>query len=257
MEAEVPMSVLLRQLDVRTQKEMIRTIFAQKHLYLEEDLCEFVLVLPYPDDFWHIVENDITSFIVYTYLWTDSESKCFHNLRFILLTDKERFRNVIYRFVHAVYPKTRQICDLTYDDAYQILSKDPTDVAVYVDSIMPKSRGYIEMKKEEYLEMIENTHKPTAQVGMSLAETLIRQHYHPVVHNFIWWPISKALMVALLREPIDFRERVLSFRDSGWTPRNYIDLCRSPLMWETDKVGADTEPCAGTGGNAHTRDVSV
>jgi hypothetical protein len=142
---------LLGQLQGPAQKEMVRTIFSDKHLYTEEELCDFVSVLPYPESFWYILKNDIGSYIEHTHLWTDSETECFHNLRGILLKDVTKFKDAIYRFVQQVYPETMQIPDLTYLNAFDILRKAPTEVHAYIESIMPRTKGYIKMKKKRVL----------------------------------------------------------------------------------------------------------
>jgi hypothetical protein len=92
---------------------------------------------------------------------------------------------------------------------------------------------------------------------MKLAETLLRNHYHPFVAQYVWWPTSRALLVALLQQPLEFRPRILKNNDYGWTPLDYISLSRSPLMWEPDQVCAYTEPSASTGSDPHAGDISV
>jgi hypothetical protein len=136
-----------------------------------------------------------------------------------------------------------------------VLRKPPDEVDAYVASIQPKTKGLIEMKKTEYLELMSG--KDTAAQGLKLATTLLRTQYHPVVANYMFWPASKALVATLLRQKLEFRPRILSLHDAGWVPEDYIDLCRGPLAWEPDEVRAYTEAGAGAGGDTHTGDVRV
>jgi hypothetical protein len=232
MDGILPLPLLLQGLDGPMQKEMIRTIFTQEGIYSDVELAEIVTVLPYPDEFWHILKNDLVSFMRFKDLWTDKESECLRNLRAILLLNLQKFKDVAYRFVRTVYPETRQIDDLTYENVFTILNRPLHETSAFISTIMPKTKGYIEMKKKEYIEIIENP--TTRSEGLKLAENLIRRHYHSYVANYLWWPASKALMLALLQQPLELRERITGSNDRGWVPRDYIDLCRSPLMWETD-----------------------
>jgi hypothetical protein len=255
--ATVATHELLVQLDGPAKKAMVRHILMHKELYTQEELCDCIAVLPYSDTFWYTIDGDIAKFLQHDVLWTDVESQCFVHLRSVLLKDVEGFKDTVYRYVLCVHPETQHIPDLTYKNMYDIFLKDPKEVGQYITSILPRSKGYIDMKRKEYLSMIASPIAGIAAEGRKLGEKLLQEHYHPFVGNYIWWPLSKALLIALLSQNLQYRERILGLKDSGYTPMDYIDLCRSPLMWEPDEVGTYTEPSSSTSGNAHARDVSV
>jgi hypothetical protein len=253
-----PANVLLSRLAYPARKRMVKAIMTQAHLYNEDELVDCVCTLPYPDSFWHVLGDDVAFYLKHHKLWTDPEADCFHHLRQILLEDSSA-KDVAYRFVRIVHPLTRTIPDMTYDNMFEVLRKPSSEVDAYVASILPGTEGYLEMKKAEYLKMMRSTScTATVAEGMRLAETLLCTQYHPVVRQFVYWPASKALLVALLAQGLQRRNRILGFNDAGWVPEDYINLCRNPaLMWETDEVCAYTETGARPGGDAHARDVSV
>ena len=255
MDPAVAIHVLFSQLDAGAKKIMVRKMFAMQSLYTDEELCDCIVLLPYPDELWYTIDRDVKPYLSVEKLWTDDESKWTEHLKPVLLSDLRRYKDVVYRYVLSVYPDTQVIPDLTYENVFAIIRKKKDEVEDHITSIMPKSKGYINMKRKEYLAMM--AVRETAAEGRRLAEQLIRTQYHPVVRNYIWWPLSKALLKALLREELDYREGITALRHKGWVPMNYIDLCRGPLTWEADEVGADAEAGAGTGGHAHARDVCV
>lgn len=255
MDSTTPVHILLSELEPHARKEQVRFIFSKAHLYTEDELCNCVGTLDYPDTFWYILEGDPAPFIHFSKLWTDPETECFHNLRTILLRDEGVYKHVAHRFVQHLYPQSQCIPDFTFENIFTVLRKAPKDAERYLASIMPKTCGYIEMKKAEYLEMMQTPGLETE--GVKFAERLLRTQYHPAVASYVWWPASKALLAALLRQKLELRKQIFGTNDCGWVPENYIDLCRSPLAWEADEVRAYTEACARTGGDAHAGDVRV
>lgn len=227
MDSATPVHVLLSELELPARKEQVRFIFANAHLYTEDELCNVVGTLDYPDTFWYILEGDPAPFIRFHKLWTDPETECFHNLRMILLQDEKGYKHFAHRFVRHVYPQSHCIPDFTYENVFSVLRKPPEDAERYLATIMPKTQGYIEMKKAEYLEMM-GTAGMEAE-GARLAEKLLRTQYHPTVAGFIHWPASKELLVALLRQKLELRKQIFGRDDCGWVPQNYIPICRSSL----------------------------
>jgi hypothetical protein len=247
--------VLLSELEPHNRREQVRFIFAKAHLYTEDELCNCVGTLDYPDTFWYILEGNPAPFIRFPKLWTDPETECFHNLRTILLQDERRYKHVAHRFVQHVYPQSQCIPDFTFENIFMVLRKPPADAERYLATIMPKTRGYIEMKKAEYLEIMRTAGLEAE--GARLAEQLMRTQYHPAVAGYIWWPASRSLLTALLRQRLELRKQIFGANDCGWVPEGYIDICRSPLAWEADEVRAYTETGACPSGNAHAGDVRV
>ena len=255
MDSTTPVHILLSELEPPARKEQVRFIFAKAHLYTEDELCNCVGTLDYPDTFWYILEGDPAPFIHFRKLWTDPETECYHNLRKILLQDEELYKHVAHRYVQHVYPQSQFIPDFTYANIFAVLRKAPADAERYLATIMPKTRGYIEMKKAEYLEMMQTP--SMEREGARLAEQLLRTQYHPAVAAYVWWPASKALLAALLQQKLELRKQIFGANDCGWTPEDYITICRSPLAWEADKVGAYTEAGARPGSDAHAGNISV
>ena len=234
---------------------MIKTIFVHANVYTTEDLCDCVCTLPYPDSFWYVINSDIEPYLKYPSIWTDPESECFVHLKTILKQDWSSNKDVLHRYMQCIHPETLYIPDLTYANMFDILCKPTREVARYLSSIMPKTKGYIEMKKKEYLNLMAD--KRTETEGKELAETLLRTQYHHVVADYIYWPTTKALLVTLLEQELEWRANIFGTQDCGWVPNDYITICRSSLMWEADEVRAYTEAGTCSGSNTHAGDVRV
>jgi hypothetical protein len=255
MDCTTPPHLLLRSLSYAARKQMIRTIFATAEVYSVEDLCDCVCTLEYPDAFWYIINADVEAYLKYPKLWTDPESECFDQLKAILMESWRTNVGMLHRYMQCVHPESQCIPDLTYANMFDILCKPKHEVASYLSSIMPKTKGYIEMKKKEYLGLMAD--KSTEAEGIKLAKILLRKQYHHVVADYMSWPTTKAVLVALLEQKLVWRNHVFGNHDCGWVPDDYISICSGPLMWETDEVRAYTEAGSSSGRYSHAGDVRV
>ena len=224
-EPAAPLSALFRDLDKTSQRSTLAT-FLESGVYSTDELYECVSMLEFEALFWKVLKTQGRYFLKHSKLWTDATDRWRENMRAILQTDRDVSRDVVYRFVNAVHPETQRIPDFTYADAYRVLAMAPLEADVYVNSIMPRTHGYLTLKKTEYVSMLESNVPEVVAKGRELAVDLLHTQYHSYVAGYIWWPASDALLILLLRQELEWRDRIVGRNDSGWTPRDYIDLCR-------------------------------
>ena len=221
----LPLSELFRDLDETTKRSTL-TAFIESGVYSSDELYECVTMLDFEPLFWKVLKTQGPYFLKHSKLWTDATDRWKENLRAILQTDRNASKYVVYRFVHAVHPETQRIPDFTYADAYHVVAMSASDADAYVETIQPRSHGYLTLKKTEYASMLESSVPEVVAKGRELTIALFQSQYHPFVAEYIWWPASDALLILLLKQELEWRERILGFNDKGWVPRDYIDLCR-------------------------------
>jgi hypothetical protein len=123
MDPAVAIHVLFSQLDAAAKKIMVRKMFAMRSLYTDEELCDCIVLLPYPDELWYTIDRDVQPYLSMEQLWTDDESKWTEHLKPLLLSDLRRYKDAVYRYVLSVYPRTQVIPDLTYENVFAIIRK--------------------------------------------------------------------------------------------------------------------------------------
>ena len=224
-EPTVALSELFSGLDDASKRSTLGA-FLESGVYSVEELYECVSNLHFEELFWKVLKTQGPYFLKHHKLWTDETDLWRENMRTILQTDRDVSRDVVYRYVNAVHPETQRIPDFTYDDAYRVVAMSKAAADAYVKSIMPKMHGYLKLKKTEYASMLESSEPEVVAKGRELAVALLSNQYHPYVANYIWWPASDQLLILLLKQELEWRERILGHHDKGWTPRDYIDLCR-------------------------------
>jgi hypothetical protein len=221
----VPLHELFNGLDEASKRSTIGA-FLESGVYSPEELYECVLKLDFEELFWKVLKTQGPYFLKHYKLWTDATDLWRENMRSILQTDRDVSRDVVYRYVNALHPETQRIPDFTYGDAYRVVKMSAAEGDAYVKSILPRTYGYLTLKKTEYASMLESSEPEVVAKGRELAVELFSTQYHPFVANYIWWPASDELLILLLRQELEWRDRILTQNDKGWTPRDYIDLCR-------------------------------
>jgi hypothetical protein len=217
----IPIHFILGGLDEKTKVEHILTM-VESGLYPDEVVYNCISTIDYPEAFWRILGSDGVYFADKTYLelWNCGAENCFLFLKTILTFSYTGPPNVLLRYVFEFYPKAAAVVDLTTTDALKILNGEVDEA--YVDSLVPKSRTYIAVRKKEYAAKLRRS---MDRETVERAIDLLCNHYHPFVKSYIPWPIPCSMLIHLLEEPLELREGICGGNDVGYVPANYIDIC--------------------------------